>query len=201
MPAPRRRSTPEPVSAAGRSPFDRRRRHDAVRLWRPGSRVLHGRTGSKGWVWKSENRERMAKDGCSDARESVNGGRREGTTDTHLFPLMRSVRDRAVATRVSASMSCLRSPVTGNRTRPPASDHGPPPTAHRQPPTGNRPPAAAPHRRSARRRTSAGCSAPRPVPSAIWVRQLVPAATITVPGAAARTAGSTASSPMRIDTA
>ncbi len=55
------------------------------------------------------------------------------------------------------------------------------------------------HPRSARRNTIAGCSARRWAPSAICVRQLVPAATITASGAAARTAGKSANSPTRIE--
>ena len=38
------------------------------------------------------------------------------------------------------------------------------------------------------------------VPSAIWCRQLVPSATISVSAAAVRTAGSSDSSAIRIDT-
>src|SRR6202011_6154787 len=47
--------------------------------------------------------------------------------------------------------------------------------------------------------TRATCSASRPVPSPIWCRHDVPSATISVSGAALRTAGSSDSSPMASD--
>ena len=49
------------------------------------------------------------------------------------------------------------------------------------------------------RGTPSGCSAARPLPSAICLRQLVPAATMVAWGAA-RTAGSNASSAILIET-
>src|SRR5260221_7459644 len=52
------------------------------------------------------------------------------------------------------------------------------------------------HRHSAR--SASGCFAARPAPSAIWRRQLVPAATMVAPGAA-RTAGNKESSAIFID--
>lgn len=54
---------------------------------------------------------------------------------------------------------------------------------------------------SAARNTSAGCSARRPLPWAICSRQLKPAATMTVSGPAARTAGSNRRSAICIDSA
>ena len=54
--------------------------------------------------------------------------------------------------------------------------------------------------RSAAWRISAGWRAWRPVPSAIWWRQLVPGAASSTSAGAARTAGKSTSSPILIDT-
>ena len=51
-----------------------------------------------------------------------------------------------------------------------------------------------------RSRWRARCSASRPLPSSIWQRQEVPSATIAVSASAARTAGKSEASAMRIDT-
>jgi hypothetical protein len=53
---------------------------------------------------------------------------------------------------------------------------------------------------SARSSTHATCSASRPAPSRIWWRQLKPSVTTSAAGGAARTAGSSVSSPIAIDT-
>ena len=54
---------------------------------------------------------------------------------------------------------------------------------------------------SAEARTIATCEASRPAPSAICARQLVPSATMAVPGSASRAAGRRDNSPIAIDSA
>lgn len=58
-----------------------------------------------------------------------------------------------------------------------------------------------PHQANARCSSTATCTASRPEPSLIWCRQEKPSATITASGAAARTAGNRASSPILTDAA